>query len=230
MKLKNLSNEEFLLKLNELEACSEAINWVKEKGFDLKQAWNTCERYSWLYWLASRIGVEHKAIVNSACQNAKLVLKFVEEGEDRPLKAINKVERWCNCDESITTEILKSAASDAYASADDAANFAADAANFAADAAAAAADDAYRSYNAAYIAAYDAAYADYAYDAAYAAYAAAAAADSAAYDAAHAAAYATDSADFAASANSSSVASDYEKQTIQDQILINIRNLIEIED
>jgi hypothetical protein len=174
MKLKNLSNEEFLSKLNELKACGQAINWVKEKSFDLKQTWNTCERYSWLYWLANEMGVDHKAIVSSACQNVRLVMKFLKKGEKEPFKSIETVEKWCNGDTSITTKILK----------DDAA---------------------------------------YAIHAAYAV-ACCAAAD-AAYDAAYVAAYAAFVADAAFASNAYA-----EKQKIKDQILINIRNLIEIED
>jgi len=47
-------------KLEEMNACPEAIDWVGDKT--LKQAWDQCERGDWMMWLAKRCAarlVEH---------------------------------------------------------------------------------------------------------------------------------------------------------------------------
>jgi len=219
MKLKNLSHEEFLLKLNELEACDEAVNWVEEKNFDLKQTWNTCEIYHWLYWLANKMGVDHKAIVNSACQNAKLVMKFVKKEEVSAFEAIETVEKWCNGDTSITKKFLKSVAYAACAAADASSERKSGAMRTTACVSAA---------NATYSAA----------SAAYAASNACVSGVNATYSAAFAASAASGAAsvasddDFDTASFVACAAASYaeKKQIIQDQILINIRNLIEIQD
>jgi len=38
----------FSEKLTNMEACSEAINWVGKKGF--KKSWDTCQRGDWMLW------------------------------------------------------------------------------------------------------------------------------------------------------------------------------------
>ena len=157
-------------KLIDLNACSEAVEWVKTQK-NAEQAWNNCDRGDWMLWLIGKtiagepMSDERKPLVLAACDCAEFALKYVPKGEDRPRKAIEIARKWANGDSSISQQIIRSTA--------DAAAYAADAAD-AADAAAYAADAA------AYTAAYTA-------DAA--AYAAAAA-----YTAADAAAYAADAA------------------------------------
>jgi hypothetical protein len=113
-------------RLENLNACSEARQWVGDKS--LPEAWATCERPDWVLWLAGRTpGLDVKLIVKSACEIARLSLKYVPEGENRPLKAIDAAEVWVKN----PTQELARAAADAAA---DAAYAAADAAYAAADA------------------------------------------------------------------------------------------------
>jgi hypothetical protein len=125
-----------------------------------------------MLWICAKAGVDRKLVVFAACQCARLALKHVPKGEERPLKAIKTAEKWCKGKASI--EEVRAAYAAAYAAAD-----AAYAAYAAADAADAAADAAYAAAYAAYAAAYAAA------DAAYAAYAAADAAADAAWENTH---------------------------------------------
>ena len=140
--------------LRSLGACPEAREWAA--GYStLAEAWTACERADWLLWYSGRRGVDRKILVRAACACARTVLPYVPVGEDRPHRAIEMAERWC--DGRATLQEVGAYAADAYA-----AYAAADAAY------------AYAAYAAAAAAYAAAAYADaYAADAADAAYAAA---------------------------------------------------------
>jgi hypothetical protein len=71
------------------------------KGQDLRTMWNTCENGEWLLWFAAHmIGKpgwpSHQQVVLAACQCARLALRHVEDGENRPLLAIQTAEDWAN--------------------------------------------------------------------------------------------------------------------------------------
>ena len=176
--------------LGSLGACPEAREWAA--GYStLAEAWTACERADWLLWYAGKRGVDRKILVRAACACARTVLPYVPVGEDRPHRAIEMAERWCNGRATIVE--VRAAANAAAAANADAANANADAAN-AASAANAAAYAAYAAYAAAAAAnaasaANAAANAANAANAAYAAYAAYAA--DASYAAAAYAAYAS---------------------------------------
>ena len=153
-------------RLNELGACSEAIEWCRGR----EAAWDACERGDWMLWLCGRLAGppgsdSRKPLVLAACECARLSLHLVPAGEDRPRRAIETAEAWCRGE--ATLDQVRRAATAAATAAGWAAGWAA------ADAAAAAAADA------AYAAA--AAAADWAPDAAAAAAADAAAAAVAAF-------------------------------------------------
>jgi len=141
-------------KLKLLGACSEAVDWCQRYD-SLNDAWQVCERGDWMLWLVGRLSGEpgsdaRKKLVLTACQCARLSLKYVKEGELRPLKAIETAEKWARGEDGITLDDVQKAAAATYA-----ANAAyAAAATYAANAA-------YAAYAAAY-AAYAAAYAAYA--------------------------------------------------------------------
>src|SRR3990172_9939715 len=80
-------------KLIELSACSEAVNWSRTQK-SLAIAWQNCERGDWLLWLLAVKEADHRKIVLAACQCARLALRFVPPGEDRPLRAIEAAEKW----------------------------------------------------------------------------------------------------------------------------------------
>ena len=156
-------------KLNNMNACSEAVDWIGRRGS--MTAWRDCKRADWMLWAANNLGIDRKLLVLAACDCAETALKYVPEDEDRPVKCIQITRNWCNGTASM--DDVRTARHDAAAAiaadAADAAAAYAYAAAYAAYAAAYAADDAaaYAAYAAA-----DAAYADAAYaaaaDAAYA--------------------------------------------------------------
>ena len=143
--------------LKTLRACEEAVEWASQYP-TLQAAWEACERGDWMLWLLGKscgnTGSEkHKQVVLLACKCARLALKHVPRGEDRPRIAIETAERWTRG--AATLEEVR----DAYYYAYDAADSAAHAAYYAYDAAYYAYDAYYYAYYAAYYAYYYAYYA-----------------------------------------------------------------------
>jgi hypothetical protein len=165
-----MNNSELMELLNEKDACSEAREWIA--GQSAAEAWEKCVRSDWMFWICGRVGVERKRIVLAACACARLALKFVKEGEERPRICIEITERWVRGEATIG-EVRKARDE-----------------SWKAWPAAAAYDAAYAAYAAAAYAAYAAAAFAAGAAAAFAAYDAAAYAAYAAYDAAYAAAFA----------------------------------------
>ena len=149
--------------LKKLEACNSAIEWVGNKT--TKQAWDACEKGSWMLWLISKTNPKvslpmRKKLVLCACDIAETSLKHVKAGETRPAEAIRLARAWAN-GEKVTQQEVETAA---YAANAAYSAYAANAANAAANAAYAAANAANAAYsanaaNAAYAAA-NAAYAE----------------------------------------------------------------------
>jgi hypothetical protein len=138
-------------KLEKLNACRGAIEWVSDK--DAKTAWETCERGDWMLWIAKRQGVNIKQLTLAKVKCASLVKHLMKD--DRSLKALEVAEKFALGEATIDELRAAAHAADAvayayaaYAAADaadaDAAAYAAAYAAYAAvDAAAYAADGAY---------------------------------------------------------------------------------------
>jgi hypothetical protein len=131
-------NAHWSRKLRLLSACSEAVAWAKtQKTF--AAAWKTCARGDWMLWLASKLSGSpesdaRKKLVLAACACARLALKHVKLGEDRPRICIETTEKWARGEDGITIDDVRKARRAAEDGADAAAYAAAYAA---ADAAAA---------------------------------------------------------------------------------------------
>ena len=108
--------------------CLEAMEWLGDR--DAETAWRECERADWMLWAVAKVGVDRKIVVTAACACARTALRFVPDGEHRPLSAIETTEAWVRG--NTTTEDVRAAAYAAGA----AAYAAAGAAGAAADAAA----------------------------------------------------------------------------------------------
>jgi len=102
---------DFIDKLENMHACKGACEWVGGKS--LSEAWETCERGDWMLWLAVAVGVDRKKVVLAACECARLSLRYIPEGETRPLKAIQVAEAWVNGEASL--EEVEQAGDAAYA-------------------------------------------------------------------------------------------------------------------
>ena len=90
--------KEHIIKLKELRACPEAIEWAKQFN-SIQEAWDNCERGDWMLWLLGKqVGSprskSRKELVLIACKCARLSLKYVPKSEKRPLKAIQTAEKW----------------------------------------------------------------------------------------------------------------------------------------
>ena len=106
-------------RLEELEACSEAVEWARDQD-NPQQAWDDCERGDWMLWLLGHLSggprsKSRKQIVLMACECARLSLKYVPKGEDRPRIAIETAEAWTRGE--ATLQQVQNAASAAYAAA-----------------------------------------------------------------------------------------------------------------
>ena len=122
------------LKLERLNACSDAIEWVKtQKSIPL--AWANCKRGDWMLWLANRLNVDDKKLTMAKAMCAKQVEHLMTD--QRSKDALQACFDYVSGE--ITREQLNAdAANAANAAAANAANAAdaADAAAYAADAAA----------------------------------------------------------------------------------------------
>lgn len=87
--------------------CLEARAWLETQP-DARTAWETCRRGDWiLYQLGHARGIDRKRLVSVACECARLALRYVPAGEQRPLIAIETAEAWCRGE--ATMEQLKQA-------------------------------------------------------------------------------------------------------------------------
>ena len=152
--------------LRAIGACYEASVWSAPYGADWERALAECPDRRWLTWLAGammcRGHLRREVIVLRACACARTALRYVPAGEERPLHAIETVERWARGEATLDeVRAARRAAYDAAyaaaASADADAAAASAAAAYAAAAASADADAAAASAAAAYAAAYAAA-------------------------------------------------------------------------
>ena len=86
-------------KLRSLEACDEAVSWLKSTDHaTLQEAWDGCERADWMLWLLDKLGAEQGLMVSLACDMADSVqhlwlARFPDD--DRPANAIRTARAWC---------------------------------------------------------------------------------------------------------------------------------------
>lgn len=80
-------------KFEDLCPCKIAWRWAKRQP-DAKTAWKKCRRGDWMLWLLDSLNASHDLIVLAACDCARLSLPYVQEGDRRPLKAIETAEAW----------------------------------------------------------------------------------------------------------------------------------------
>ena len=92
-----------LATLDHLGACEEPRTWLADEapraglGRAGVRLWNACDRGDWLLWLAASAGVDRRLVVLAACDCARLALKHVPKGENRPRIAIETAATSPNC-------------------------------------------------------------------------------------------------------------------------------------
>ena len=128
-----------LEKLQQLSACSEAIEWVKENNHEtLEKAWDACHRGDWMLWLAYHMKVDKRKLTLAKGRCAETVVHLMKD--QRSVNAVKAAIAYGKGE--INDKRLRDAAADAADAAYDAAYGAAYAA-YAAYGADAAADAAY---------------------------------------------------------------------------------------
>lgn len=101
---------QLLARLRSLDACSEAVEWLKASDHQtLQEAWDACERADWLLWLAAHMDVDGVALVNAACDCAATALPVWEKSypdDKRPHQAIERARQYVagQCDLAALTE------------------------------------------------------------------------------------------------------------------------------
>ena len=100
----------YIGKLKNLNACQDAVDWCKQYSTP-EEAWNKCERGEWMLWLLGKLcgssrSKSRKELVLTACQCARLSLKYIPKSEYRPLKAIETAEAWSSGKASLNEVII----------------------------------------------------------------------------------------------------------------------------
>jgi hypothetical protein len=109
--------------LRRLGASLESINWSLPYGTDWRRAWDECARCDFLLCIAARVGIDRRKIVLAGCRCARLSLKYIPEGESRPLALITTIEAWTRGEAALAQ--VKDASIAAYLASDAAADAAA---------------------------------------------------------------------------------------------------------
>lgn len=99
--------------LEGMNACTSAVDWLRTQR-TWREAWKRCPRGDWLLWLLGRVHKQgsagHRSIVLAACECARLALRYVPDGEDRPRVAIETAERWARRERGVSLGDVKRAA------------------------------------------------------------------------------------------------------------------------
>ena len=75
-----MNNKTFVRKLNKLEACTEAVDWVKTHGGTASECWQNCEHGDWMAWLAAKTpSITRRQLVGALAECAELSLKYYEK-------------------------------------------------------------------------------------------------------------------------------------------------------
>ena len=100
--------------LNKHDACKDAVIRFCEVypcgEAALSDVIQRLERADWLLWLLGHTGTPHREMVRLACLCARRALRYVPEGEMRPLRAIEAAERWAGNPTRVNTEAARDAA------------------------------------------------------------------------------------------------------------------------
>ena len=88
-----IPSSQFQIHLESIGACTSARLWANKRT--ALQAWVECEDPGWLLWWITKDKPDLKMqIVGVTCEIARSVLQYVQQGDYRPLKAIEATEEW----------------------------------------------------------------------------------------------------------------------------------------
>jgi len=93
------------IKLKELDACDDAIQWAKDYD-TLQQAWDNCQRSDWMFWLINKMRFSNdKDLRLMAVAFARQVQHLMKD--QRSINALDVAERYANGE--ATVEELRTA-------------------------------------------------------------------------------------------------------------------------
>ena len=106
-----MDNKRFVEYLNKINACEEAVEWVKSHDGTSAECWQDCERGDWMAWLAAKTkSVTRRQLVGALADCAALSLKYYEAeypDDKRVRECINTCRRYAKGE--ATDEELKEA-------------------------------------------------------------------------------------------------------------------------
>jgi hypothetical protein len=108
-----MNKQELLQLMRKRNSCTGSFQFVSDHlSDDLGQVWFDIPRGDWLIRLAVIIGLDNKKIVAIASACVRTALPYLQEGEIRPLHALQTAEAWCRGEASIAE--CKRVADEAY--------------------------------------------------------------------------------------------------------------------
>ena len=71
------------------KACDSSIQWIEEKNIQsLEDAWYTCERGTWLLWMATKLNVDKRKLVLCGALCAHTVIQYMQDPRSRDVVRI----------------------------------------------------------------------------------------------------------------------------------------------
>ena len=115
-----MNTSQFVSRLKKIDAPQYVINEFSDDK-DPQSNWDQCRDPQSMAWiLGSFVGdpqsQSRKDLVLCLCEMARLSLKYVKKGEDRPSIALETAERWARNEAGVTLEYVKKASENAAAS------------------------------------------------------------------------------------------------------------------
>lgn len=92
-----------ILKLQDLNACSEAIVWAGTYP-SMQVAWDVCERVDWMIWLLSktsgdRAGSKRKELALIMCRSVTFMLPYIKKEKKKLVqKNLRAIRKWARSD------------------------------------------------------------------------------------------------------------------------------------
>lgn len=84
----------FIRELKDMNACTEAIKWVRENNYDMEAAWQNCNRGDWLLWYADKKGVDIKKLTLAKVKCVNMVRHLIND--PCGIRALDTAELFAN--------------------------------------------------------------------------------------------------------------------------------------
>jgi len=110
-----MKKNDFVKRIQKFTPCSSGEDWIVGScGQNTYNLYRICNRGDWLLWLAVRLEIDRKKIVEAACDCAEQTMKYVNDPQKRPQNAIRVARLWL-LDKATLEEVKVAAAAAAAA-------------------------------------------------------------------------------------------------------------------